>query len=214
VNINSETMSKSLGNFRSIPAILEQWDPEVVRYFLLSAHYASPIDFTDDAMANAREAVSRVYEALARFYDAPEDKDEGPVWDAEAVLGELDDDFNTPAVLARVFETVRELNRFLDEGKKPSPKSKARVWSGVRRLSEATGLFGSVPKEYLERQKARGLRSSAISEPEIQKLLDERKSARTAKDFKRSDQIRAELAAKGVQIKDNPDGTTSWEIKN
>src|SRR3989338_7807235 len=71
VNINAEKMSKSLGNFRSIPAILEQWDPEVVRFFLLSAHYASPLDFTDEAMANAQEGLSRIYETLHRLKEAP-----------------------------------------------------------------------------------------------------------------------------------------------
>jgi cysteinyl-tRNA synthetase len=215
VNINSEKMSKSLGNFRSIPAILERWDPEIVRYFLLSAHYASPIDFSDEAMANAREALLRVYEGLTRLDDAPEGTDAAPAFDAEAILSEgLDDDFNATVVLGRLFETIRQVNKFLDEGKKPSPEAKAMVRSGIWKISEVTGLFGTPPKEFLERLKSKGLQSAAISEAEIQKLLEDRKAARKAKDFKRSDAIRDELAAKGVQIKDNPDGTTSWEMKN
>src|SRR5262249_14297844 len=105
VNINSEKMSKSLGNFRSVPAILEKWDPHDVGYFLLSAHYASPIDFTDEVMTNAREALSRVYETLERFYTAAEGSDAGPVLDAEALLKEgLDDDFNANVVLGKLFE--------------------------------------------------------------------------------------------------------------
>jgi cysteinyl-tRNA synthetase len=214
VNINAEKMSKSLGNFRSIPAILEQWDPEVVRYFLLSAHYASPLDFTEDAMTSAREALARVYETLARFYDAQEGSDAGPILDANEILREgMDDDFNTTIVVGRVFETIRQLNKVLDEGKKPSVAAKASLWSELRKISETTGLFGSQPKEFLERQKKIGLKSSSITEPEILKLLEDRKAARKAKDFKQSDTIRDELAAQGVQIKDNPDGSTSWEIK-
>jgi cysteinyl-tRNA synthetase len=214
VNINTQKMSKSLGNFRSVPAILEQWDPEVVRYFLLSAHYASPLDFTDEAMTSAREALSRVYEALSRLYEAPEGRDEGPAFDAETAFREgLDDDFNSPVVLGRLFEAVRQINKFLDEGKKPTPETKATIWSSIRRIAEVTGLFGSQPKEFLERQKKIGLKASAISEEEILKLLEDRRSARKSKDFKRSDEIRSELAAKGVQIKDNPDGTASWEIR-
>ncbi|HSA58355.1 MAG TPA: cysteine--tRNA ligase [bacterium] len=214
VNINAEKMSKSLGNFRSIPAILEQWDPEVVRYFLLSAHYASPLDFTEDAMTNAREALARVYETLARFYDAPEGPDAGPILEADEILREgMDDDFNTTVVLGRLFDTVRELNKFLDQGKKPSVDAKASLWSELRKIAETTGLFGSQPKEFLERQKKIGLKTAAISEEEILKLIEDRKAARKAKDFKRSDAIRDELSSKGVRIKDNPDGTTSWEIK-
>lgn len=213
VNINKEKMSKSLGNFRSIPAILEQWDPEVVRYFLLSAHYASPIDFTDDAMTNAREALSRLYEALSRFIEAPEgDEDQSPL-NAAALLQSLDDDFNTTALLGALFETVRAINKSLDEKKYPSAHAKEALKAEIAMISAATGLLGSNPKEFLERHKQAGLKDSELSEKDILQLLEDRKAARKAKDFKRSDAIRDELASKGIQIKDNPDGTTSWEIK-
>jgi cysteinyl-tRNA synthetase len=214
VNINSEKMSKSLGNFRSVPAILEKWDPEVVRYFLLSAHYASPIDFTDDAMANAKEALSRVYETLARFDAAPEGNEAKAPVDADALLmAELDDDFNTPALLGGLFEAVRALNKALDEKKNPSKAAKEDLRREVAKIFSVLGLFGTEPREFLNRQKQEGLKGATITEAEISRLLEERKTARKVKDFKRSDAIRDELAAKGVQIKDNPDGTTSWEIK-
>jgi len=210
VNINSEKMSKSLGNFRSMPAILEQWDPEIVRFFLLSAHYASPIDFTEDAMANAREALDRFYSALHRFYELPEGSDTQPIGELSSALFPLDDDFNVPAVLGRLFESVRILNKT----SAPSHSSKENVRASIVKIGSVLGLFTSEPSAYLARQKISGLKSSTISEAEIAKLLEERKTARKSKDFKRSDAIRDELAAQGVQIKDNPDGTTSWEIKS
>jgi len=214
VNINAEKMSKSLGNFRSVPAILEQWNPEIVRYFLLSAHYASPIDFTEDAMTNAREALSRVYETLARYYEAPSGEDNSDPLDADALLKKgLEDDFNTTFVLGRLFEFVRQLNKSLDGGKKPSEKAKDSLRAEIAKLASVMGLFNMVPKEFLDGQRSHGLKSSAISETEILQLLEDRKTARKTKDFKRSDAIRDELAAKGVQIKDNPDGSTSWEVK-
>ncbi|HEX5036232.1 MAG TPA: cysteine--tRNA ligase [bacterium] len=215
VNINSEKMSKSLGNFRSVPAILEKWDPEVVRYFLLSAHYASPIDFTDEALSNAKEALSRVYETLARFENAADGNEGKSPLDAVALLAaELDDDFNTPAFLGKLFETVRALNKALDEKKNPSKEAKEGLRREIAKVSSVLGLFGTSPREFLDRQKQEGLKTAAIAEPEILKLLEDRKTARKAKDFKRSDAIRDELAAKGVQIKDNPDGTTSWVFKS
>jgi len=213
VNINKEKMSKSLGNFRSIPAILEQWDPEVVRYFLLSAHYASPIDFTDDAMSNAREALLRVYETLARFYEAPDGTEDLVPLAAAKILDGLNDDFNTTSVLGALFDAIRSINKGLDEKKNPSAEAKQALKAEMAQITAATGLFETEPKEFLKRQKQAGLKTSTLTEPEILQLLEDRKSARKAKDFKRSDQIRDELAAKGIQIKDNPDGTTSWEIK-
>ncbi len=212
VNINAEKMSKSLGNFRSIPVILEHWDPEVVRYFLLSAHYASPLDFTDESMTNAREALDRFYTSLQRFYGLPTGNETPPLGELldDGVLSSLNDDFNVPAVLGRLFEAVRVLNKTTS----PSASSKAAVRSAIARLSSLLGLFSSEPADFLAKQKTAGLKSAAVSEAEILKLLEERRSARKTKDFQRSDALRDELAAKGVQIKDNPDGTTSWEIKS
>jgi cysteinyl-tRNA synthetase len=210
VNINAEKMSKSLGNIRTIPAILDQWDPEVVRYFLLSAHYASPLDFTDEAMTNAREALNRFYESLQRFLDLPEGDEKPPIGELfdGSILASLDDDFNTPALIGRLFEVIRLINK----SQKPSRASKEAVRAAVEKIGSVLGIFAN-PSDYLERQKRSGLKSATVTEAEILKLLDERKAARQAKDFQRADQIRKNLAAQGVQIKDNPDGSASWEIK-
>lgn len=214
VNINAEKMSKSLGNFRSIPAILEQWDPEVVRYFLLSAHYASPLDFTDGAMANAEEALSRLYETLLRLKQAPAGSETMSIDFHQVIEKGMEDDFNTNATIGEVFRYLRQINSFLDKGQGWVPDSQQQILRGIREIiGGVLGIFNSDPAEFLERRKRRGLQSSSINESEITELIEARQAARSGKDFKRADQIRNELAAKGVQIKDNPDGTTSWEIK-
>jgi cysteinyl-tRNA synthetase len=218
VNINAEKMSKSLGNFRSIPSILEQWDPEIVRYFLLSAHYASPIDFTDEAMGNAKDALTRFYESQLKLEQSPRGKYQSIFTQTAFTFQSLfddamSDDFNTSEVFGRLFALVRKLNRKLDQGVYFTDEAKSAFFEDTHKLSDVLGVFGSVPSDFLSRLKTKGLQTASISEAEIEKRLEDRKTARKAKDFKRSDAIRDELAVKGVQIKDNPDGTTSWEIK-
>lgn len=213
VNINAEKMSKSLGNIRAIGAILDQWDPETVRYFLISNHYASPLDFTDEAMANAEEALSRFYETLNRLGKSPAGKDH-LAFDSDKVLEDgMSDDFNTAVVIGRLFELVREINKRLDVGKGFSAESKEGVLKGMKKIGEVLGVFGSDPADFLERQKKKGLSKAAIGEQEIQSLIAERNKARQAKNWKRADEIREELASKGVSLKDNPDGTTGWEVR-
>lgn len=214
VNINSEKMSKSLGNFLSIPKILEEWEPEVVRYFLLSANYGSPIDYTPDAMSNAQEALTRFYEALNRLEKTETGEDVLPEFSLQEILEiPLNDDFNTTQVIGKIFEYVRELNRFLDQGKYPSESSLNEFKASLQKVTSVLGFFGQDPQVFLDIQKTKALQSSTISEEEIQRLIIERREARKSKNFKRSDEIRDQLAAQGIVLKDSPDGTTSWEVK-
>ncbi len=214
VNINSEKMSKSLGNFLSVRKILEEWDPEVVRYFLLSANYGSPIDYTPEAMANAQDALLRFYEAMQRLSKAPVGQDVLPEFSIKDILETpLNDDFNTTQVIGKIFEYVRELNRFLDQGKHPSESALGDFKNSFQKVTEVIGFFGQDHQVFLENQKKRSLASSTISEDEIQKLITERFDARKSKNFKRSDEIRDQLAAQGIILKDNPDGTTGWTVK-
>lgn len=214
VNINAEKMSKSLGNIRAIGVVIDQWDPEVVRYFLLSAHYASPLDFTDEAMANAQGALVRFYETLHRLRESQTGKESLP-FDRAVLLEEgMNDDFNTALVAGRLFEQVRQINKKLDEGKEFDAPSKKRFFEGIRQIGEILGVFGSDPGDFLERQKRKGLAKSSISEEEIKSLIAERNKARKSKDWKRADEIRQELAAEGIELRDNPDGSTSWEVRH
>lgn len=224
VNVNQEKMSKSLGNFFTIRDILKVYDPEVVRFFILSAHYRSPIDFSDQNLSEARAGLSRFYEAL-ELADVmlPETAQENSPDDEDAVELEkkfreaMDDDFNTALAIAYLFDGVRELNRLLGTKKfsrKPDLVARAQALRDrlVHLGGEVLGLFGSAPQVWLERVRLAGLEQLDVSREELEKLLAERLEARKNKDFARSDAIRDELAKQGIELHDTRDGIT-WKLK-
>lgn len=232
VNVNQEKMSKSLGNFFTIRDILKSYDPEVVRFFILSAHYRSPIDFSDQNLEESRTGLSRFYEALAQLEKklattADGDTERGKVPEAltepveklvrleERFRSAMDDDFNTALAIGHMFDAVRALNRILAEenllqGSLSAILSKAH--DDLLRLGDVLGILGSNPAAWLDHSAREGLADSGLSGEEIEALIAERREARARRDFARADQIRDELAAKGVMLLDNPEGTT-WKMK-
>jgi cysteinyl-tRNA synthetase len=231
VNVNQEKMSKSLGNFFTIRDILKSYDAEVVRFFNLTAHYRSPIDFSDQNLEESRIGLTRFYEALAQLDKALAKADKGtpqgvvPESLAEPVarltqLEErfrtaMDDDFNTALAIGHMFDAVRAINRILAEESNLQGCLQEILSQGrddLLRLGEVLGLFVSEPSAWLARSAQEGLSESGLNAEEIESLIVERREARTNKDFARSDQIRDELAAKGVQLLDGPEGTT-WKMK-
>jgi cysteinyl-tRNA synthetase len=222
VNVDQEKMSKSLGNFFTIRDILKSYDAEVVRFFILTAHYRSPIDFSDQNLKDAQAGLSRFYEALQVARDATDGCPEGGTPGEEAAgLEELfraamDDDFNTAAAIGHLFEGARAINRLAAEKKF---RKKADKVATVRSLAETIlflgdvlGLFGSDPAAWLHAQNLKGLATLGMEEAEVDTLIAERLAARQDKDFARADQIRDELAEKGVELLDSPTGTT-WMIR-
>jgi cysteinyl-tRNA synthetase len=224
VNVNHEKMSKSLGNFFTIRDILAKYEAEVVRFFILTAHYRSPIDFADQQLDEAGHALARCYEALdqaGKLAPAPAGGAvPGELAEAVAKLAELearfaeamDDDFNTAQAIGHLFDGVRALNRLLAAG---TPAVHAAIAAGretLLRLGGVLGLFASVPAEWLARQGERRLAASGLDAAVIERLIDERLAARKNRDFARADQIRDELAEQGVQLLDSPQGTT-WKMK-
>jgi cysteinyl-tRNA synthetase len=233
VNINAEKMSKSLGNFFTIREVLKKYDSELLRFFLLSAHYRSPLDFSDQNLTEAEAGMERIYGALAGIYKV---LGEGKIGeginpallnDAESDLLEksdillerfkeaMDDDFNTALALGNVFDMVRAINRALAEegGKSESGRTLfALVRDKLREVGKVLGLFATEPANYLERIKARKMAGQETSPAEIERLIAERAMARKAKDFKRSDEIRDYLLARNIQLLDGPQGTT-WKVK-
>jgi cysteinyl-tRNA synthetase len=233
VNINAEKMSKSLGNFFTIREILERYDSEVLRFFLLSAHYRSPIDFSDQNLADAEAGLGRIYSALAAMDEAVAGNavtiaaHSAALGDAALELQEklaklhdgfceaMNDDFNTALAIANVFELVRSLNRVLAD---KTAMNKAvltlfdQVKSGIGRIAEVLGVFDSVPAAYLARLKSRKSSDLNINVTEVERMVAERTAARRAKDFRRSDELRDQLLAQGVELLDGPSGT-EWKIK-
>ena len=233
VNINAEKMSKSLGNFFTIKEVLEKYDSEVLRFFLLSAHYRSPLDFSDQNLTEAEAGMERIYTTLAGIDEAlagggePRDVEPAQPREAEKELQEkvdffiehfreaMDDDFNTALALGNVFDLVRSVNRVLAEGgveKRANRGVLKAAKACITVLGGVLGVFTSEPVAYLERIKARKMVDLAISSEEIERLVQERTAARKARDFKRSDEIRDMLLARGIELLDGPDGTT-WKVK-
>jgi len=227
ITIDKEKMSKSLGNFFTIREVLDRFDPEVVRFFLLSTHYRSPIEFSDLLLQEAEASIDKYYTTIMRIQDFVEKKTDGK--EALSKAGELfsallasfftgnfqeamDDDFNTALAIGHIFELVRELNRFLDS-KPSSLQDRQLVLSAQERLAEAgeiLHLFGRTPLEwYASLMK---VKSIALSETEIHQKIKERQDARLRKDWQLADTIRRELEEKGIILEDKKDGT-DWKVR-
>ncbi len=234
VNINSEKMSKSLGNFFTIREVLDKFDPETLRFFILSAHYRSPIDFSDQNLEEARTALERIYSCLAALDEVLNRtlaSAEFPAVESLSPIGlelqekveqfiprfveAMDDDFNTAQALGILFETVRASNRFLAESKELSPVALgliARVRHLFDEVGAVLGLFACRPSEWLEEIKSARSGQLDLAADEIERLIAERAEARAARNFKRGDEIRDLLLEKGIQLLDSPQGTT-WKVK-
>ncbi len=221
VNINQEKMSKSLGNFFTIKDVLQTFDPEAVRLFLLATHYRSPIDFSDRNLQDADRARRRVYNLLqtvdrllAEGGEAAPGKDaaDDVRREVESMLPRfeeaMDDDFNTAKALGNLFEVVRVLNGAVQdlapgEGAGRIPLLR-RFRENLEKIGRVLGLFRELPESVLK-----GTADDASRE--IEGLIEARLSARKKKEWAEADRIRDELAGRGVRLKDRPDGTTDWE---
>jgi cysteinyl-tRNA synthetase len=218
LNIDAEKMSKSLGNFLTIRDILKQFHPEVIRYFILTTHYRSPLDYTDQNVTNAQSSLERYYTTLARLNtfasegktseNAQDVSDKLTAFKAD-FLASMDDDFNTAKVIGQVFEWVRFFNKALDEGTASLANVKAYL-EIMTDIYSIFGVFAADADSFLGALKAQAMSNQALSEDDIQNFIVERVEAKKNKNYKRADEIRDDLLAKGIQLKDLPDGTTTW----
>ncbi len=199
VRVNDEKMAKSLGNFFTIREILERYRPEEVRYFILTSHYRSPLNYDEAHLVNARKALDRLYTALRGLPHAEPGEADKYV---EAFFAAMDDDFNTPEALAVFFELVREINRERDR----NPEKAARMGAELKRLGAILGLLQDDPEAWLKGGVGGG---SELSDEQIEALIQQRLEARKARNWAEADRIRDELKAQGIVLEDTPQGT-SW----
>ena len=206
LNIDNRKMSKSLGNFRTVREISEQYDLQVLRFFMLNAHYRSPLNFSADLMEAAKNALERITDAAANLKDRKAAAQTETATDAEKELlaqaqefvkkfeEAMDDDFNTADAIAAVFDLVKFANSNTDS--ECSAEYLGKLFDLLVKLTDVLGLLVDKKEDILDE--------------DIEKLIEERQAARKAKDFARADAIRDELLEKGIILKDTREGV-QWK---
>jgi cysteinyl-tRNA synthetase len=234
VKVSSEKMSKSLGNFFTVKDILKNYHPEVIRLFMLQSHYKSPVDFSGDSLSEARMGMDRFYAALKSVKEALTGCGDLSGITAERISGNnrdifdrlvslpdkfkdaMDDDFNTPRAIGYIFDTVRHVNSFMADDKfSIGPETCFVLNAAKRAISEVGGVLGLFlddPNDYFSQDRDREARKKGLDINEIDRLIEERRNARLAKDWKRADEIRRILAEKKIIIQDTPTATL-WKIE-
>jgi cysteinyl-tRNA synthetase len=193
VRVDNEKMSKSLGNFFTIREVLQKFDAEVMRFFILRAHYRSPLNYSDMHIDDAKGALTRLYTALkaSPAGSSPVDWQEAH---AQRFKAAMDDDFNTPEAMAVLFDLANEVNRTSD----------LILARQLRALGGVLGLLQRDTKEFLQG----GVDAEGMSEAQIQAQIAARTTAKQSRNFAESDRIRKELLEAGIVLEDSATGTT------
>ncbi|WP_022794446.1 cysteine--tRNA ligase [Marinococcus halotolerans] len=205
ININNEKMSKSLGNFVLVHDMIQQHDPEVIRFFMMQAHYRNPINFDNDLLESARAGLERLRSTLENVkHRCGESADGGSGEGREAAerakarfLEEMDDDFNTANAVSVLFDLAREANKYMQQ-----PQTSI---DSLDAIIETMTEIGSVLGVSLEKEEE-------MLDEDIERLLEERVEARKNKNFARADEIRDQLENDGILLEDTPQGTR-WKRK-
>ena len=194
LKINGEKMSKSLGNFAMLKDLFASYHPEVIRYYLISSHYRSSLNFDNESLDQARSALTRLYQAISVAPSQESDLHDDSV---KEFIHSMNDDLNTPEALSTLFGLAKLINSSQDV------QDQSMYASTMRELGKVLGLLNDSSEAFLQY-------GAKLTDEEISKKIDERNQARDNKDFQKADQIRDELAAQGILLDDSSDGT-SWK---
>jgi len=214
VRINEEKMSKSLGNFFTVREVLKQYKPEIIRFFILSSHYRSPLNYSDEQLNDAKTALNRLYTALrgVEVIDVPLEDDYKIRFEQA-----MDDDFNTPVAVSVLFDLARELNK----AKEGNQEEIHILAATLKYLGGLLGILQADPDVWLKGDNVSTLQTghfkmigypvvSGVPEEYIEQQIQARLDAKKAKNWALADKIRDELKGQGVILEDAPNGTTSW----
>jgi len=199
IRVNEEKMSKSLGNFFLIRDVLKSFDPEVVRFFMLKAHYRSPINYSDTQLEEARAGLLRLYTALVQTTSEAQTLDPQNPW-AKRFADAMNDDFNTPEAIAVLFDLASEVNR-------AQGQEKQVLANTLRSLGGELNFLQRDPTTFLQ---SGNKEAGGLSAAQIEEKIAERVAAKQAKDFAKSDLIRKTLLEQGIVLEDKPSGITEW----
>ncbi|MBX3023269.1 MAG: cysteine--tRNA ligase [Bdellovibrionales bacterium] len=223
LNFGSQKMSKSLGNVRTARSFMQEYHPEIFKYLMLSAHYRSILDFSPEQLEHVIANLARIYSALAlaeKAAKAPADAVAPAdftkaVNEAKAgIEASLDDDFNTPEMLARLFEVIRLFNNLVRTPGPVTPKKAAiakAFLEFVHWVGGFSSLFIETPDKFLTFLDDMLLKKKNLKREDIDRLVQERSQARAAKDFAKSDEMRAQLTQLGIAVQDSAQGS-EWEV--
>ncbi|MBW1615463.1 MAG: cysteine--tRNA ligase [Deltaproteobacteria bacterium] len=212
VNINKEKMSKSLGNFLTVNDMLQKYHPDSIRLFLLSNHYRSPIDFSDENIKRADAGVEKIYSLAKRVEEnniVSKNQDAGKYF--KLFCEAMNDDFNTAKGIGELFNAVKSLNKLLDE--KRDSKDIITLKNDIEKISDILGILSENPSLFFEKRNYAGLKDKDVDAELIEKLISERNKARETKDWAKADEIRGKLSKMNIVLKDSADGT-SWNFIN
>ena len=201
VRVDDEKMAKSLGNFFTIREVMERYLPEVIRFFILSSHYRSPLNYSNGHLDEARAGLTRLYTSIRGIDPGEGDLDSGYRQRFEQVM---DDDFNTREAVTVLHEIAGDINRLEDKASEQA----ARLARTLVRLGGVLGIMQVAPGEFLHAAAGNG----EISQDEINRMIEARAQAKSARDYAEADRIRDQLAEQGIVLEDGAGGTT-WRRK-
>ncbi len=236
VNINKEKMSKSLGNFLTIREVTEKINPDILRFFLLTSHYRSPIDFSEENIKNAANGYMRLNYSLERLFGILDSVDIDSSTEVNLknltksqkklynklentinnFFNAMDDDFNTAQAIGYIFDFLPEINKILYSPHLKLNDDLIKVLLKVKNffidVSKILGLFSIAPQDFIKKEKEKFLKSKNIDESYIQEKINKRAEFRKQKQFEKADEIRDELESLGIFLEDTPSGT-NWKFE-